>query len=1103
MKKRSWLIVAVVPVLLFTIYGVLGRWYLPYWLTQNLPAMVQKKTGMTLQWRAIQINPFALSVTLDDLSLVRNQSPLMSAHSIYVNADLTGFLERGLRLADLQMTGLVVMAGYDAQGRLNWASEQTEPAPTTQDAAHGEALPRLWIDHLTLNDGAIMWHDQRQGDVELALKPITFSVDHLSTLHDSSGTYQFDAMMGEKTHLHWQGSFGLQPIASRGEFAVTDLALATVWPLLAAQSPLHPASGNVQLKAAYTMSMDQQLQLALSSLQFSVQDLELKKQQDSVLKWIDLQGAGTVDVDAHEVSLTQLDLDGMNIKIRKSATGEMDWTRFFPSKQDEAPGLPWHVAMSAVKLKGGRAQLIDHSQQTPSVISIADIGASLPVDLVTGKAMHYRIAPSSLHLKSITLAAELDASNRLEIADIAFDQLSVDSATPSMSAERLHLGLGDNSFSPDTLGTLAQQKLLTPVPQQNPVPSPLWQIDIHELDLEGTVQHWHDARKTQVFDFDVASWKAQISPLQLNNPAAQKAPPTTVSAHAEFVTKGSVDLKLSGDLASGKVQGQIDVNRVAMTPFTPFLQDSLLASIGSGYADVHGRFRNDGDYSKMRLQLNAGVAIDQFQLLANSDHKPVVSWLFLAISDLQWQSHPVGKKSAQLQIHDVDLIQPFAVAHVFRDKHTSMDELLVKHKPASSDVAAPMTMQIAQVRIHDGQLDFSDDSLVLPYAAHIAQFEGTINGIDSDPATRAHMQLQGRINPYGSAKIDGAMQLFSPLSKTDIHAVFDNVDLPRMSPYSATFAGRQISDGRLAMDLQYHIVDGKMDGDNHVILDRFSLGDRVESPNAMSVPLDLVVAMLTDGDGKIDLSLPISGDINDPDFHYGTVVWQVVKNLMVKAVSSPFRLLAHLFGGSEDDEHDKLQFDPGSASLPPPESEKLAKVVQGLQQRPQLQLQIQPSANRENDKSLLADYLLRRELLQRLNIPVSDDITPIEPVYDEAPTQRELENMAALHLNETEINALVKEKTKGKNPPKRISLLPGVLGGGAGDADFYQALFQHMVAKTGIADAQLTALADARGKTVLNELPEDMRTRTQVLSSRIVDHEADMPNALMVVANTH
>jgi hypothetical protein len=212
--------------------------------------------------------------------------------------------------------------------------------------------------------------------------------------------------------------------------------------------------------------------------------------------------------------------------------------------------------------------------------------------------------------------------------------------------------------------------------------------------------------------------------------------------------------------------------------------------------------------------------------------------------------------------------------------------------------------------------------------------------------------MEGKVDEFGRVHISGTVTPLDPAANTDIRVAFENVDMPKFSAYSIPFAGQEIASGRLDLDLGYAIKDGALVGENNVVLRDFELGDKVEHPGAMSLPLGLAVALLKDPDGRIDLDVPVRGDLNDPEFKYGPVVRKALVNLLTKIVTSPFALLGKLVG-AEAGELEYVVFEPGRADLSPPEMEKAGKIAEALVLRPQLALQIAGVYEPESDAAAL------------------------------------------------------------------------------------------------------------------------------------------------------
>jgi hypothetical protein len=197
---------------------------------------------------------------------------------------------------------------------------------------------------------------------------------------------------------------------------------------------------------------------------------------------------------------------------------------------------------------------------------------------------------------------------------------------------------------------------------------------------------------------------------------------------------------------------------------------------------------------------------------------------------------------------------------------------------------------------------------------------------------------------------------------TDIGVSFKNVELTTVSPYAAKFAGYPISKGKITLDLRYKLNKKLLEAENNVVIEQLTLGDKIEGPDATSLPVKLAIALLKDRKGVIDIDLPVRGDLNDPDFKYGRVLLGVLMNLLTKAVTSPFNLVAGLVGGSAE-ELSVVEFPAGTRGLATAEESKLKTLAKALDERPGLRLDVTGAADPEADRVALAELRLNRELL--------------------------------------------------------------------------------------------------------------------------------------------
>jgi hypothetical protein len=209
-------------------------------------------------------------------------------------------------------------------------------------------------------------------------------------------------------------------------------------------------------------------------------------------------------------------------------------------------------------------------------------------------------------------------------------------------------------------------------------------------------------------------------------------------------------------------------------------------------------------------------------------------------------------------------------------------------------------------------------------------------------------------------KIDGKVDTMGKELYLDITASAKGIDMPTFSPYSGKYIGYAIEKGKLSVDIHYHVEKGELTAENNVFLDQLTLGEKVESPDALSIPVSLALSLLTNRRGEIDIHLPISGSINDPEFSVGGLIVKVILNLLTKAATAPFALLGSLLGGGE--ELSEIDFLSGSAKISPEAEKRLQALSKALKDRPALKLEITGRADPEHDPEALKRVMLERKV---------------------------------------------------------------------------------------------------------------------------------------------
>ncbi|MDP5007512.1 MAG: DUF748 domain-containing protein, partial [Glaciimonas sp.] len=295
------------------------------------------------------------------------------------------------------------------------------------------------------------------------------------------------------------------------------------------------------------------------------------------------------------------------------------------------------------------------------------------------------------------------------------------------------------------------------------------------------------------------------------------------------------------------------------------------------------------------------------------------------------------------------------------------------------DAPAPI-IRIGEIVLKSGNINFTDNFIKPNYTANMTDMNGTVGAVASDKPAPAPIDLKGKIDNDAPVAISGSLNpLFKPMF-LDIKASANGVELPRLTPYAAKYAGYAIIKGKLSMDVNYKIEEQKLTAQNHLRIDQFTFGDKIDSPTATKLPVRLAVVLLKDRHGVIDINLPISGSLSDPKFSMGGIIIRVIVNLIVKAVTSPFALISNMFGGGADLSF--VEFNPGLAILTPESKSKLDTLVKVLIDRPALKLDIMGRVDPDTDTAGVRQDMLNRKLnaLKQKNGPSPSKAKTAEPV---------------------------------------------------------------------------------------------------------------------------
>ncbi|HEY5645049.1 MAG TPA: DUF748 domain-containing protein [Pseudomonadales bacterium] len=502
-------------------------------------------------------------------------------------------------------------------------------------------------------------------------------------------------------------------------------------------------------------------------------------------------------------------------------------------------------------------------------------------------------------------------------------------------------------------------------------------------------------------DTGLENGSVTISGMDLTLSDLSNAPGHEMGLALEFSPALGGRVSLNGAftvLPEPTLRANLAADAVPLAIAQPYLDTLVNVGIADGHLGLAGIIESRPDEP---LLYQGDFRIAALELTDRLQDERLLAWQVLAVDRVR--ARPTG-----LELSSLQLDAPYARVEIHSGGASNLNELLVTRDetpaeeaeqpetasapeaPPAGAAAEPFLLVIDETRIKGGSAYFEDRNLPLPFEAKISGLNGTLSTLASDSNAASRVAIEGQVNEYGRVKIGGRLQPFSPLRGTDVEVAFENVELPRMSPYTIKFAGRRIAAGRTDLTLSYKMTDGQLAGDNRLVVRDLRLGEKVPHPNAMNLPLDLAVALLKDPSGVIDFRFPVSGSLEDPHFSYGDAIMKAFSNVIVGLAAAPFKLLGALVG-VEPDEFEDVSFEAGRADLTPPQREVLAKLADALNQRPQLSLALTPVSDPAADRRALQAAQIEAALEARMTEdgPTDNMISErrrkhLEALYDEA-----------------------------------------------------------------------------------------------------------------------
>ena len=791
-----------------------------------------------------------------------------------------------------------------------------------------------------------------------------------------------------------------------------------------------------------------------------------------------------------------------------------------PAPAGEAP---WKVDIGAVDIKDMALGLEDLSRSSPVAGGIAGISIGLKASIEAGRNLQVAIKEIATELKGLHLGVKGAPKALFAAQRFVLEGGDVDLGAKTLTIARINLSDGHIDVGRNRDGKINWEQLFAGkigTPEQagskpdSSHPSP-WKFLLKSFEL--------DNFRSEVMDQTVLAEKPlnQLRDLKVRLSEVDGKSPMKFEVGFGLEQGGKVALRGKVNPVSPSVEANVNLTGVDLTALQPYLDPFITLTLNSAAVSTDGVFRYGQPGGGSKLSYEGSFGVEKLSLNQPGSKETYLGWGAMKIPKIKLAIEP-----NRLQIDEIRLSRPVGEVIIAEDRTLNLSKIVKEQSGASGAETPPkpqlkdatpkssaqttaqpagsggsFPFSIGKVKIEDGNMVFADLSLKPKFMTRIHALKGTVGRLSSEKKSLSEIQLDGRVDQYGMVKISGALDINDFKQSTDIAVIFSNVEMANISPYSGRFAGRRIESGKLSLDLNYQIQTNKLVGDNKIIVDNLVLGEKVDSPDAVNLPLDLAVALLADSNGRIDLGLPVSGELNDPQFSIGPIIWKAFVNIITKAVTAPFRALGSLLGGGAE-KFNAVEFDPGKAELLPPEKEKLKKVAEALQKRPQLKLVVQGQYSPEIDGLELKQSNVSRAVAVRMGVQPKPD-AELEPIdFSDSKVRDALEKLFTERFGPKAIDELERAVKQGEIKPRATQEETGVnKKKRKGFAGLWNSMKLYKIVPGAMSPEQSDLLAGEMFARLVESDPNPDEALSQLAGNRAQAITAELQNANAVPAD--
>ena len=1010
-KKKIALITGICVASLLLIYTLLGFFGLPYAI-KNIAPKYLKDYNATLFVSDAKFNPFTFELNATNAEL-NTTSPLFSTKQIDLKLKPFSIFKKLVEIDIFRLDEPKVKIARDKKANFNFSNFISDDNATSED--NSTSSINFALNNAKIIKGSFSYSDQNlTKPFNVSFDDINYELSSLNTKKNSAGSHIFDSNSSLAHKIDLNGDIKLNPLKIEGNVSIKDFSLKPVAISFIDNDTLNLKNAIINLKINYALKADENatrinlkdgflnvkgLNLNEGENEVSLGELDLPKFDldskiaDKTEATLNLSAINLNDIsfkNAIAASVKSLNLSDISLLANLNEKSELNATAKLKSiganalKVDEADrnlanlkdinasNLNLNLANNKTALTLEKIALngINAPLSKSANANVASAGVTNTSFTMDGNKSLASL--DELNVKSIELKAknkEIASVADVGIKSISFDLLKMALGVENVSINRAkfsselsenglsavnELGFGEQSAKP---AKAAKHTKKVEKKAENKSASKSKENEF-KFDVKNISVNNADITLTHLFEGEKIAHKFDNLFVKVANLSSDFSKPFDAKVAMKSSQKLNLDVDSKIKIEPLDVSAKIKLNDTNLPKYFAYAKPFLEADLASGQLESSAEI----SYAK-DIKADAKVSIKDIRLNGKKTEK------LIAFKSLDLEKISFAKND--LAISGVSLNSPFIKAHLSKERKFNLSQIVKEDKNKAKTEAKPegkkaaskkddeLKFSVKNFSLKNGEVDFSDASLFMPFATTISKLNGKLTDIDKKRPSSG--EFQGVVGKNGFAQITAKLFPFELKQNTDIKLDFKDIDLTDITPYSGQFVGYKIKKGKLNLNLNYSVADSKLNGSNFINFDSLTLGEKVDSKDAVNLPLSLAISILSDQNNQINIDLPVEGNLDDPDFKYGGVIWAAVKKLFADITLAPFRFLGNALGlGSKD--LSSIDFLAGSSELISSEVPKIADFIKLTGSKPKMKLSITPTYSKLDES-----FYKNKKLDQKIN----------------------------------------------------------------------------------------------------------------------------------------